>query len=105
MSLNLRAAELLAAQLTAAAAAPPSARILEPLAREAAAKGVAAAMATRRPASGRVSATNNAVRISFTGPGSLAAQRRALAHLDGRIWPAVSEVYQQTVKALGGRAR
>lgn len=105
MSLNPRAADALAARLLAAAAAPPSAKVLEPLAREAVAKGVQAALAVRRPVTGTVSAAQDSVRLSFRGQGSLTAQRRALAHLDGRLWPAMSAVYDQTVRALGGRVR
>lgn len=105
MSLNPRAADALAAKLLALAAAPPSARVLEPIAKEAVAKGVHAALARRQQVRGSVSTAQHAVRLSFRGPGSLAAQRAAMAHLDGRLWAAMNDVYAQTVKGMGGRVR
>ena len=101
--LSYRAVEAFAAKMAAMAAAPPSAKVLEPLAREAAAKGVQVALARRERVSSAVTSTGNTVRLSFRGPGGLAAQRRAMSHLDGRLWEAMQKVHEETVRSVGGR--
>lgn len=105
LGLSYRNIELLQARMVAAVGAPPSSKVMLPMAKEAAAKGQNAAMASRRPAVVRAYPSGNVVRISATGPGAQIASRRAMLHVEGRLLQVMDEVYKNTVRALGGKVQ